>query len=488
MRTWAPCLRHRHYRIYFYGQLANWFGTWIQQLALGWWAYKLSGSVGWLAAVGVCAQLPILLLGPWAASLADHIERRRGVMITQALSLAQAFALMILYFTGTGGVEAIVACSLFLGVVNTFDIPIRQSYAAHLIPQQDLRNAIAISSAAANFARLAAPSLGGFLIAWAGEGACFAVNTVSFLAILIALGSLPSQPAAKRRQDGVGALALFAQGARHAHGDPWIMSSMLVAGVLSLFATPYLTMMPALMSEAFHVGPELFGFAMGASGIGAMFAGIGMAAKPRMMGKRAMPWLGAMGAASLVSVAFAPSAEAAMPLLALAGFGLAGCASSANAIVQDRVDPAMRGRVMGLFSMCLYGAAPLGVVVMGWVAQGHGVRSAIAGGGALALISCVALGVQGVMRVKKMAASQGPMRLARQKSAFHEAGMEGGGVQEPKELSLASLALPSALATAAVVGIVAAVDGSTAEQEGVWSAQTMSALDMDAFGVEPPQG
>ena len=94
MTTWAPCLRHKDYRLYFYGQLANWFGTWIQQLALGWWAYKLSGSVGWLAAVGACSQLPILFFGPWAASLSDHIELRRGVMVTQALSLAQAVALL----------------------------------------------------------------------------------------------------------------------------------------------------------------------------------------------------------------------------------------------------------------------------------------------------------------------------------------------------------------------------------------------------------
>lgn len=409
MMTWAPCLRHRNYRIYFYGQLANWFGTWIQQLALGWWAYRLSGSVGWLAAVGACAQLPILLLGPWAASLADHIERRRGMMVTQALSLAQALALLVLHATGTGGVEAIVCCALFLGVVNAFDIPLRQSYAAHLTPAEDLGNAIAINAAAANLARLAAPSLGGILIAVGGEGACFAVNTVSFLAILLALSKLPRQPAAIGVSAGAGALSRFAQGARHAAADPWMLSSMGMACVLSLFAAPYLTMMPALMTDGFKVGPELYGVAMGASGLGAMMAGLAMAALPSMMGKRAMPWLGALGSAGLGAVAAMPSAAAALPFLALAGFGLAGCSSAANSVVQERVAPEMRGRVMGLFSMCMYGAAPLGVALMGAAADEHGTRFAVGAGAALALAGSLGLAAAAgrLSRLKSSAAAAG---------------------------------------------------------------------------------
>lgn len=401
MRTWAPSLGHRDYKVYFFGQLANWFGTCTQQLALGWWAYHISGSVGWLAVVGACSQLPVLLLGPWAASLSDHVERRQGVLITQTLSLLQAAALLALYATDCGSIEAIVVCSLFLGVVNTFDTPLRQNYAAHLVPANDLSNAIAVSAAASNFARLAAPAVGGLIIAAVGEGACFAINCLSYGGILLALKSLPRQEPLSAREPGVSALRAFGHGARHAFDDPHIASGLFLGFSLSLFATPYLTLMPALAKDVFGVGPTLYGLALGASGVGAMIAGVAMAARPRLMGRAVMPWLGVLGASSLALMCAMNTLWGAMPLLALAGFGLAGAASSAHALVQNKVDPAMRGRVLGLFAMCLYGAAPIGVMFMGWAAEAWGTRVAISGGGALAVLSCLGLSAVMVARSRR---------------------------------------------------------------------------------------
>lgn len=391
MRSWAPCLGHRDFRIYYAGQLVNWFGNWTQQIALGWWAYKLGGSVGWLAAMAVCAQLPTLALGPWAATLADHVERRGAMIATQALSLAQAALLLALYVSGRSDIWMLLGAALFLGVVNAFDIPLRQSYQAHLVPERDVSNAVAICAASANFMRLAAPALAGLVIGIAGVAACFAINCASYLAILWTLRKLPSQEAAARRVEGVSAWSLFSQGARHAFDDPWIVLALSMALALSLFATSYLSMMPALAQGAFKTGPELYGIAMGMSGLGAMLAGVAMAARPRWMSRRIMAWLGAIGSLALCAMSRMPDAYWAMPMLFLTGFGLSGAVNIANALIQRRVDPAMRGRVLGMFSMCLYGAAPIGAIAMGTVAELRGTRDAIALGAAMAAISCLAV-------------------------------------------------------------------------------------------------
>lgn len=363
----------------------------MQQLALGWWAYRISDSVAVLAAMGVCTQLPILLLGPWAASLADHVERRRGVLWTQCLSMGHALVLLGLYFSDKGSVPALIAAALFLGVVNAFDIPLRQSYAAHLVPSKDLKNAIAISAMSANGTRLIAPTIGGLVIAFAGEGVCFAVNALSYCMVVWALSGLPDQPAMSTREEGVGWISAFKDGAAHAFDDPWMASGLAMALLVSLCATPYLSLMPALVKDAFKAGPDLYGLAMGASGVGAMVSGIAMAARPGFMSKRFMPWLGILGGGGLAAMAWMPNVWWAMPFLALAGFGLSGGASSANAMLQSRVSPQMRGRVMGMFSMCLYGSTPIGLVAMGWLAEHYGSRLAISSGGGILVIGCAVL-------------------------------------------------------------------------------------------------
>lgn len=380
----------------------------MQQLALGWWAYRISDSVAVLAAMGVCTQLPILLLGPWAASVADHVERRRGVFWTQCLSMGHAMALFALYFSDNGGVPALIGAALFLGVVNAFDIPLRQSYAAHLVPSKDLKNAIAINSMSANGTRLVAPAIGGLVIAFAGEGVCFAVNAASYGVVVWALSGLPDQPAMSTREKGTGWLSSFKDGAAYAFDDPWMASGLAMALVVSLCATPYLSLMPALVKDVFKAGPDLYGLAMGASGVGAMVSGIAMAARPGFMSKRFMPWLGMLGGGGLAAMAWMPNVWWAMPFLALAGFGLAGGASSANAMLQSRVSPQMRGRVMGMFSMCLYGSTPIGLLAMGWFAEHHGTRWAISAGGVAVVVSCAVLATWMGRRAKNIA-SKSPL-------------------------------------------------------------------------------
>lgn len=402
MRSWAPCLGHRDFRIYYTGQLASWFGTWMQQVALGWWAYRLTGSTGLLAAVAVCSQLPILALGPWAATLADHVERRRALMITQALSLTQSVALLFLFWSGSSSIYLIMACALALGIVSAFDIPIRQSYQAQLVPERDMFNAVAIMAASANFTRLVAPAVAGLLIASIGEGFCFVLNALSYVIIILTLLRLPRQAAAAKRAEGIGTWAAFNEGTRHALSDPWMALGLVLAVGMSLFAAPYMTMMPALTQAEFGAGAELYGICMGMSGFGAMSAGLALAARPRWMGKSRMAMLGIIGAVALGFMTRMPNAYWAMPLLFLTGFGLSGATNVANATIQRRVDPAMRGRVMGLFSMCLYGSAPLGALAVGAAAEIWGTRLAMGGGAALAVISFTVI----AWRIRALRASE----------------------------------------------------------------------------------
>ena len=438
MRSWAPCLGHRHFRIYYSGQLANWFGTWMQQLALGWWVYRLTDSAGWLAAVAVCSQLPILILGPWAATMADHVERRKALMVTQALSLVQALALLAIYLSGSASVAMLLACALALGVVGAFDIPIRQSYQAHLVPEKDVSNAVAIMAASANFTRLLAPALAGLLIAWVGEGVCFAVNAASYLAILVTLSKLPRQAAAAERTVGVGAWGSFAEGARHALADPWMALGMALALGMSLFATPYLTLMPALARSEFGAGAELYGMAMGMSGLGAMAAGLALAARPRWLGRARMAGLGIFGAAALGSMTRMPNAYWAMPLLFFTGFGLSGSINIANATIQRRVDSAMRGRVMGLFSMCLYGAAPLGAIAMGAAAELWGTRVAMGAGAALAALSFAGMALRS-RQLRRLDLAAKRERLAPADAALAEEVQEAAEEITPEEAWAASM-------------------------------------------------
>ena len=404
MKHLAPSLRHKEYRIYFIGQIVNWFGTWIQQAAMGWWAYRLSGSITWLAAVGVCAQLPILFLGPFAASMADHVERKKAVMATQSLALLQSLALWGLFCSGKGEMWHIIILSLFLGTINTFDIPIRQSYASHLLPQEDLKNALAVSSLFSNFTRLIAPAVGGFIISLSGEGTCFAINCVSFLFILFALSRLSPQYSHEKNLLTSSGWKSFTLGFSYAKENSRILFGLSFAFCISLFATPYLTLMPAIAKTSFGVGPKEFGFAMGASGVGAMLAGLLQTTRPEVMRPRFIPWFCILGSVSMILMTNMPNIHWAIPFLVFIGLGLSASCSSLNLMVQLNSEPHMRGRILGLFSMCLYGAAPLGMIGLGFIAECTNPRFAIRLGGALCLIGCLFLTYQ--MRQSKLRQSK----------------------------------------------------------------------------------
>ena len=188
LKWMVRALRHRNYRLFFAGQGISLIGTWMQRIAMGWLVYRLTNSAFLLGLVGFTGQLPIFLLTPFAGVLADRLNRHRMLVVTQTLAMMQALALALLILTGTIAVWHIVSLSIFLGFVDALDLPVRQSFLVEMIEKrEDLGNAIALNSSIVNSARLIGPSIAGILIAYVGEGVCFLLNAISYLAVIASL-------------------------------------------------------------------------------------------------------------------------------------------------------------------------------------------------------------------------------------------------------------------------------------------------------------
>jgi MFS family permease len=284
LRAVIRALDHRNFRLFFGGQSISLIGTWMQRIALGWLVYRLTNSAFLLGAVGFAGQIPIFFIAPFAGVFADRWNRQRMLILTQTLSMAQALLLSFLVLTGTVSVWQIIALSAFLGVVNAFDMPIRQAFTLEMIEnKEDLGNAIALNSSMVNSARLLGPSLAGMLIAVFGEGTCFLLNGISYVAVIAALLAMkinPRPPQPRRPP----AMQELKQGFAYAFGFAPIRDVLLLLGLVSLVGMPYTVLMPIFARDILHGGPHVLGFLMGASGIGALAGAVYLASRKSVLG------------------------------------------------------------------------------------------------------------------------------------------------------------------------------------------------------------
>src|SRR6185295_4811115 len=260
-------LRHRNFRLFFVGQGLSNMGTWLQQVAMGWLTYRLSGSAWLLGVVAFCANAGILAFGTWAGVFADRVHRRRALYLTQSLMLLQALVLVVLTALGHIQVWHLIALALFLGIVSAFDIPVRQSLYVHLIDDRaDLPNAIALNSFLVNAARVVGPALAGILLALVSEAACFALNALSFAAVIIAVAKMKFQhepgPAARAQ----GWWSSWLEGFRFASRHPPTRALLALVAVLAWTITPYSTLMPIYAKDVYGGGPHTLGFLLAAAG------------------------------------------------------------------------------------------------------------------------------------------------------------------------------------------------------------------------------
>ncbi len=358
-------LRSRNYRLYFFGQCISVTGSWMQSIAMSWLIYRLSGSVMLLATINVLTQLPSFFISPFAGVLLDRVNRQRMLIITQVCFMLEAFVLALLMFSGVIQIWHILVLGLFVGLTNAFDSPTRQAMVLDLVDRkEDLSNAIALNSAVFNGARLVGPSVGGLLVAAFGEGWCFLLNGISYIAVIAAI-IMMQLTYNFNKSAGVKVIAQLKEGIRYATGFLPIRALLIMIGMLSFFGMPFLVVIPAYVREVLNGTSETLGFLMSSFGAGALCAAIYMAARKSVLGLgKVLTLCCGLFACGLAAIAYVPWSWAAYLIAFPTGFGLIASLASINTLLQTLADDDKRGRVMSFYSMALIGMAPLGSMLL----------------------------------------------------------------------------------------------------------------------------
>lgn len=380
-------LRHRNYRLFFVGQCISLIGTWMQQIAVGWLIYRLTHSVLLLGVAGFAGMLPISLIAPFAGVLSDRWNRLKILIFTQTLSMLQALILAVLVLTGTIVVWQIILLSLLLGCVNAVDIPTRQSFVIHMIDdRRDLGNAIALNSAMFNATRFLGPSIAGILIALTGEGVCFLINGLSYLAAIAALmamkiSHIPSENKGKK------ILYDLKEGLVYVYSVKPIRLTLLILALMSIIGIPYVVLMPAFARDILHGGPHTLGFLMSSSGAGALAGALYLASRKSTRGlMKNIPLATGIFGIGLIGFSLFHILWCSILLLFVAGFGMMVLVASSNTLLQTIVEDDKRGRVMSFFAVSFMGMAPFGSLLAGGLADAIGITNTLLIGGVCCFI------------------------------------------------------------------------------------------------------
>jgi MFS family permease len=380
-------LQYRNYRLFFAGQLISLIGTWMQNVAQAWLVYRLTGSAVLLGAAGFCAQIPVFLLAPVGGVVADRYNRHRLVIATQTAAMLLAFVLAALTLSGTVRVWHIFVLASLLGVVNSFDIPARQSFIVGLVAKPDLINAIALNSSMFNASRVVGPAIAGILVASIGEGWCFFANGASYIAVIVGLALMRvprHQPAAQPGSP----LSRMAEGFRFVIQHPPIHALLMLLGVVSLTGMPYAVLMPIFADRILHGGARALGSLMGATGIGALAGALTLASRRDLRGLGRWVAFAALGfGAGLVAFSISRIFWLSAAILALCGFSMMIQMGSSNTLIQSMSPDRLRGRVMSVYSMMFMGMAPFGALLAGAVAGRLGAPLTVAAGGAASMVA-----------------------------------------------------------------------------------------------------
>ena len=380
-------LGSRNYRLFMGGQGISLVGTWIQQIALAWLVYTLTRSAFLLGLVGFCSQIGSFVLSPVGGVVADRFNKHRLLIATQSLAMLQALVIGILVLSHAVAVWHIVALSLFISVVNAFDMPIRQSFLIDMIENRDdLPNAIALNSSLVNGARLVGPAVAGLLIAAVGEGICFMINAASYLAVIAALLAMRIAPREKPREDRRIWPELI-EGFDYTFGFAPTRDILGLLALTSVAAMPYSTLMPIFAVQILHGGASTLGFLSGAAGVGALTGAIILASRNTVLGLGR--WIPAACAGfGLSLIGFSLSRWLPLSLLMLVGAGLTMLThlAASNTILQTVVEDRWRGRVMSFYTMAFMGMAPFGSLLAGSLAHRFGAPRTVMLGGSVCIL------------------------------------------------------------------------------------------------------
>jgi len=413
-------LRHRNFKLYFYGQGVSVLGTWMTRVATGWLVYRLTHSALLLGVVGFSGQILTFALGPFAGVWIEQLNRRKLLVATQALAAVQSLALAGLTLAHVINLREIIALSALQGLINAFDMPGRQSFLAQMVEdrngvdRKDLGNAIAINSAMVNGARLIGPALAGLVIAGFGEGWCFLIDGVSYLAVIASLLLMRLQHVPIKRA-AISMIEQMREGWDYVRSFRPIRSILLLFAVISLMGWPYAVLLPIFAAQVLHGGPHTLGWLTGASGIGALVSALSLAFRKSVVGLTRMIQISvAMFGTALILFGLSHTLWVSLLLMLFVGFGMMQAAAASNTVIQTLVPEDKRARVMSYYTMAFVGSAPFGSLLAGGLAHWIGAPHTVMATGAC----CVAGAVWFTVELPKVRAVMRPI--------YVEMGLLGG--------------------------------------------------------------
>jgi MFS family permease len=380
-------LQHRNFRLFFGGQSISLVGTWITRVATSWLVYRLTGSELLLGVAGFAGQIPTLIITPFAGVLVDRHDRRRILLWTQVGSLLQSALLAILTFTDIITVRQIIWLQVVQGIINSFDTPARQAFVSEMVEdRRDLPNAIALNSSMVNGTRIIGPSIGGVLIAAFGEGWCFAVDAISYIAVIGSIVAMRVPPRARHEAAEMHLLDELHHGWKYVLHSVPIRSALLLVAIISTAGTPYTVLMPAIAAQVLHGGPNTLGLLMTATGVGALSGALYLAQRETVLGLgRIIMWASAVFGVGLVIFSVTTSLWPALLVLAIAGCGFMIHLAATNTILQTIVEERLRGRVMSFYTMAFFGTVPIGSLLGGVIADRYGAMTTVLVSGIICL-------------------------------------------------------------------------------------------------------
>ncbi len=404
---WAmfASMRERNYRLFFIGQIISTSGTWMQTVAQGWLVLRLSHSGTDLGVITAARFLPMMVLSPWGGLIADRLDKRRILYVTQLLAGLLALALAVLDDTGVITLWMVGVIALALGFVNVFDNPPRQSFISEMVAERDLGNAITLNSVTINLARVVGPAVAGVLIATAGIAPCFFANAISFGAVVVSLAMMRRSElyGGERETRRPGQVR---EGLRYVRRTPELLVPLLMITVVGTLAWEFQVSLPLVAKDTFNGSAATYGTMLAFMGAGAVLGGLVTAHRNRVsaigLGRASIAW-----GVTILAAAVAPNLTTEYLVLLFVGYGSISFNSLAKTTLQMAAVPAMRGRVMALWSVAWLGSTPIGGPIVGWAGQDLGARWSLVLGG-LASLSSGLLGYRSLVAIDRRAAQGTP--------------------------------------------------------------------------------
>ncbi|HEU5379355.1 MAG TPA: MFS transporter [Ktedonobacteraceae bacterium] len=374
-------LRHRNYRLFWFGQMISLIGTWMQTTGQAWLVLELTHSAWQLGLVGALQFLPVMLFAIFGGVFADRWPKRRVLLFTQSSAMVQACLLWLLVVTGTVQIWHIYVLALMLGMTNCLDMPTRQAFVVEMVGREDLPNAVALNSSLINLARIVGPGIGGVIIAFSGVTSLFLLNSLSFIAViaglaLINIHELHAQ-VAKRASGQQKTWQSLLEGLAYVRRTPSVRLVIIVIGLVSLFGINFNVVLPLFATEVLNVGSIGFGFLSSAFGIGSLISAFWLAWGNNGPNMRRLLLGSLVFCVLLAFFAVSHIYPLSLVLIAAVGFAQIAFTALANTTLQTVAPDHLRGRVMSVYMVCFAGSVPLGNVLVGWLSGLYGASTAL---------------------------------------------------------------------------------------------------------------